>query len=523
MHITSLPGRFGIGDLGPAAHRFVDFLEAAGLSLWQILPLGPTGGGASPYTATSTFAGNPLLISPERLREAGLVSKDDLDAAALGEGDVDFAAVRRRKTALLETAFANFEQGAFPDQQVAFDAFREEHADEWLGDYALFAALHEAHDHASWTQWAGPLRDRDPKALRQAREGHARALRKHAFWQFLFERQWDALERYAHEAGVRFFGDAPIYVAHGSADVWANQDLFMLSEAGKPTAVAGVPPDYFSETGQRWGNPLYRWDVMKERGYAWWTARLQRALGRLDLLRLDHFRGFEAYWQIPADSETALGGHWEDGPGVDFFETVEAKLGALPIVAEDLGQITDEVRALMREIEAPGMAVLAFGLADGPTSAFLPHHHQQRQVAYTGTHDNNTFAGWYADDAGPQARTFAQRSLRLPRRAAPGQAARAAVRAVFASVARRAVVPVQDVLALGSAARMNTPGEVGAQNWTWRLSPGALSGQKRTRHAARLAELTTLFDRTPGTDEPETAEEKETPEASGKGKAERKT
>ena len=471
----------------------MDFLEAAGLSLWQILPLGPTGGGASPYTATSTFAGNPLLISPERLHAAGLVTRADLDEAALktSEGRVDFPEVRKRKLALLTKAFAHFEAHAAPDDEAAFAQYREQHA-SWLRDYALFAALHEAHG-TSWTQWAAPLRRRDPGALAQARDGHARTVEKHAFWQFLFDRQWHALRDYAHDAGVRFFGDVPIYLAHGSADVWTHQDLFMLSDEGRAEAVAGVPPDYFSETGQRWGNPLYRWDEMKARGYAWWTARLRQALTRLDLVRLDHFRGFEAYWQIPAEADTALGGHWKEGPGAALFEAIEDALGPLPLVAEDLGDIDDDVRALMREIEAPGMAVLSFGLADGPASTFLPHHHRPRQVAYTGTHDNNTFAGWFAEGASAKERRFARRYLGLPEGASPQQATRAAVRAVFASVARRAVVPVQDVLGLGTEARMNTPGEVGVQNWTWRLRKEQLT----RNHANGLAELVSLFDRTP--------------------------
>ena len=497
LHVTSLPGRFGIGDLGPHAYRFVDALAGAGQALWQVLPLTPTGHGHSPYASPSTFAGNPLLVSPDALVEDGWLEESDLaDAPDFPADRVDFDRVIAFKEALLRRAFERARADGLPD---AYAAFCERHAG-WLDDYALFSALKAHHSDAAWTDWPMPLARRAPDALAAAREAHAEAIERHRFAQFVFDRQWGRLHAYARSKGVSLFGDLPIYVAHDSADVWAARDLFHLDPDGHPTAVAGVPPDYFSETGQRWGNPLYRWDRMRERGYAWWTARLTRTLDLVDLVRLDHFRGFEAFWAIPADEETAVDGQWVEGPGADLFDAFEHALGRpLPLVAEDLGLITPGVRALMEEFELPGMAVLQFAFGD-PTSEYLPHNYRRRLVAYTGTHDNDTTAGWWADGATAEERRFARRYLRLDELGADEYDASvhwAAVRAVLASVAERAIVPLQDVLGLGSEARMNVPGQEDG-NWAWRFAWDEVDADA----LARLRDLTVLYGRAPADAEP---------------------
>ncbi len=493
LHVTSLPSAYGIGDLGPAAYRFADFLKRAEQTLWQVLPLGPVGAGASPYSSPSSFAGNPLLISPERLVERGLLEESELAPAHdFPKERVDFSQVIPFKEELLRKAFRRFEEEPARFGEAALKRFRSEN-DGWLGDYALYMALKDAHGGGSWTGWPRALARREAKALDAAREEHARALEQHAFWQWLFYEQWEALKRYCHARGLELFGDLPIYAAHDSADVWANQDLFFLDNDGQPTVVSGVPPDYFSETGQRWGNPIYRWDRMQKNGYAWWTERLRAVLGRVDLVRLDHFRGFEAYWEIPADEETAVNGRWVDGPGAPFFEKLRQEIGALPVVAEDLGIITDDVRALMKTLRLPGMAVLPFGLGDGPSSTNVPHHYHRRLAAYTSTHDTDTFCGWYAT-ADEEHQQFARRTLGIENGQVGKKLHWAAVRAVMASVAERAVFSVQDLLGLGSEARMNTPGE-GGGNWAWRLEEGQLTD----KIAERLAALTETYDRAPRT------------------------
>jgi 4-alpha-glucanotransferase len=490
LHVTSLPGPFGIGDLGPAAHGFVDWLADAGQTLWQTLPLVPVGHGDSPYSSPSTFAGSPLLISPERLADDGLLDAADLDDAPAFPSDrVDFEAVRAWKHALIETAHGRLAEGAAPGIRAELDAFAHVHA-AWLDDYALFAALKQKHGGTSWTDWPDALARRQPEALDAARERLADAVDRVRFEQLLFWRQWAALRLHARQRGVRLFGDLPIYVAHDSADVWANQSLFDLDEAGQPVAVAGVPPDYFSPTGQRWGNPLYRWEKMAEDDYAWWTRRLRHTLSLVDLVRIDHFRAFEAYWRVPADEPTAINGSWVEGPGEAPFRAFEAALGApLPLVAEDLGLITPEVRALMERLGLPGMAVLQFAFGGGPENGYLPHHYRRRLVAYTGTHDNDTFRGWWADGASEDERAHARRYLGLDAtRKAPEWAA---IRALWASVADTVLVPVQDLIGLGGEARMNTPGEE-AGNWAWRLAE-ALDGDT----AGRLRELTDTYGRLP--------------------------
>lgn len=492
LHITSLPSRFGIGDLGPAAYRFADFLHRTGQRIWQILPLGPVGYGGSPYSSPSTFAGNPLLISPERLVEQGLLDASDLEAAAhLPAHRVDYDAVARLKHDLLCTAFERFKM-ALPDTlQEGFSTFCA-HNTYWLDDYALYAALKEAHDGAAWMDWPDALALRDPDALDAARAAHKRAIQKHKFWQYLFDRQWTALRAYSTDHDVHFFGDLPIYVAEDSADVWAHQDLFHLDESGRPTVVAGVPPDDFSETGQRWGNPLYRWDLMRERGYAWWQRRFAHILARVDLVRIDHFRGFAGYWEIPAHEETAQNGRWVDGPGANFFATLRDALGTLPVVAEDLGVITPDVIALRKQFNFPGMAILQFAFGNGPSSDYLPHNFHRNVVAYTGTHDNNTTHGWWHSDAlDPEARHFARDYLGLSDNAPPDLHWRC-IRFLMASVANRVIFPLQDVLGLGEEARMNNPGN-GGDNWSWRYQRGALTDDV----ADRLTTLTRVYGRSP--------------------------
>jgi len=494
LHVTSLPSPYGIGDLGSAAYRFADFLARTHQRLWQVLPLGPVGFGASPYSSTSTFAGNPLLISPEPLLEHGLLTEDDLaPLTALPTDHVDYERVETRKLAVLRTAFERFDANRSVVSETALEEFRTDQA-SWLDDYALYAALKEAHDGAPWTEWEAPLAHRDPEALARARDTHAGAVRRHVFWQYLFHRQWTALQSYCHDRDVRLFGDLPIYVAHDSADVWAHQDLFHLDDAGQPTVVAGVPPDYFSPEGQLWGNPIYRWDRMADRGYRWWTNRMRRTLERVDLVRLDHFRGFDAYWQVPAGANTAVDGEWIDGPGRPFFEKLEAALGELPVVAEDLGLITDSVESLRDDLGVPGMAVLQFAFEDDPSNPFLPHNYRRNLVAYPGTHDNNTTVGWWEDDlSDDEARTFARDYLNLD--ATDAGVHRQALRALMASVADRVVTPLQDVLGLGAAARMNTPGRP-TGNWRWRYTPDQLTEEAETA----LATLTRIYGRAGNSD-----------------------
>jgi len=485
LHPTSLPGRFGIGDLGPAASRWLDFLAGAGQRLWQVLPLGPTGYGDSPYQCFSAFAGNPNLVSPERLVEEGLLAAADLDAApAFPAERVDYGPVIEWKRALLARAYERFAAGAAPGLRDPYAAFRAAHA-AWLDDFALFMALKDAHGGAPWTDWERGLVRREPAELVAAHDRLVEDVERHCFRQFLFFRQWAALRDRARELGVQVVGDLPIFVAHDSADVWAHPGLFQLDERGNPTVVAGVPPDYFTRTGQLWGNPLYRWDVMRRDGYAWWTERLHAALELMDLVRLDHFRGFEACWEVPAGSPTAEHGRWVPGPAEHFFEVVRAALGALPLIAEDLGLITPPVVALRDWLELPGMRILQFAFDGDGRHPFLPHNYVRNCVAYTGTHDNDTALGWYAT-APERERDFARRYLGVD---GPG-IAWGMVRAVHASVADRVVVPIQDLLELGPEARMNLPGRPDG-NWGWRLREGQLGDALRDR----LRGLTETFGR----------------------------
>ena len=487
LHPTSLPSRFGIGDLGPAALDFLDYLAHAQQSLWQVLPLGPTGFGNSPYASPSAFAGNPLLIAPELLVDQGLLEPAELaELADLPADHVDFARLARPKRQLLEIAFERARQQDAADLQARFGAFRETQA-SWLDDYALFAALADAHGRV-WTEWDEPLRDRQPEALARAREQLADRIAFHAFGQFVFAEQWRALRSRAHALGIAIVGDIPIFVAHDSADVWANRHLFKLDERGQPRVLAGVPPDYFSTTGQLWGNPLYDWEAMAREGYRWWIARFEQLLSLVDVVRVDHFRGFQAAWEVPAGSATAVHGAWVPGPGPAVFDAVGAALGAqVPIIAEDLGLITDDVRQLLATTRFPGMKVLQFAFGGGgPDNLYLPHNYPDPNcVVYTGTHDNDTTRGWF-ETAPADEREYVLRYLGRD----GADIAFQLMRLALSSIARTAIVPLQDVLGLGSEARMNTPGAA-AGNWDWRVLPEQLTAGC----ADRLAELTAVFGR----------------------------
>jgi len=485
LHPTSLPGRFGIGDLGPEAVRFVDFLAAAGQSVWQVLPLGPTGYGDSPYQCFSAFAGNPMLVSPDELVADELVPAAWLgDVPAFSADAVDYGPVIGWKTALLDRAAAAFE--AAPAHPLAGE-FRQWCAGEsgWLEDYALFRALKDAHGGAAWCDWPAPLRDRSAPALAAARTAHAARLHAHRFAQWAFFRQWRAIRERARRLGIALMGDAPIFVAYDSADVWTRPDLFHLDANGKPTAVAGVPPDYFSETGQLWGNPLYRWDAIAKDGHAWWIARLRSVLSLVDRVRLDHFIGFTRCWAVPAGAEDARAGTFERVPGGPLFEALERALGELPIVAEDLGVLTPEVESLRDRFAFPGMKILQFAFGGEANGAFLPHTYGRNAVVYTGTHDNDTTAGWWAEATEGERdylRRYLDRDVTDP--------CWALLRLGMASVADTFVVPAQDLLRLGSGARMNFPGRASG-NWAWRVPAHALDPEI----AGRLRELAILFGR----------------------------
>jgi 4-alpha-glucanotransferase len=489
LHPTSLPGPFGIGDLGSSARQFVDFLAAAGQGLWQVLPLGPTGYGDSPYQAISAFAGNPLMIGPELLAEEGWLLADDLQAPNFPAAHIDYGAVIGWKRQVLNRAFARFREHASDAQRAELDAFGRQHA-AWLDDFCLFIALKEQHP-VSWTDWPPAIVSRDRAAISLARQENADAIALQEFTQFQFYRQWAALRHYAQAKGVRLVGDVPIFVAHDSADVWAHREWFHLDAGGRPTMVAGVPPDYFSAEGQLWGNPIYRWEVLETQGYAFWVDRLRLLLTLVDWVRLDHFRGFAAYWEVPADHPTALHGQWAPGPGKPFFQALQAALGQLPVIAEDLGTITPDVRQLRDDIGLPGMAVLQFAFAVDETglgdSLYLPHKHQQNMVVYTGTHDNDTTLGWW-QDIPPADRHFLQRYLRTDGQAIHWDLIYAAMR----SVADTVIIPLQDVLGLGSEACLNRPGRAEG-NWTWRYSADAL----QPGLASQLREVSLLYGRRP--------------------------
>jgi 4-alpha-glucanotransferase len=477
LHPTSFPGPYGTGDLGEAAYRFIDFLADAGQHLWQVLPLGPPGYAGSPYDTRSSFAGSSLLIALEPLVEMGLLAPDDVRWVP-ATGDETVGAKERQ----LRKAFDQLDHHAGILDDVG--RFRDQNA-YWLSDYALYRVLSDAHQGRPWYAWDEDLVQRKPEALDAARRRYSVEIRFQSFLQYLFARQWGNLKRYAHDRGVHIIGDIPIFVAHDSADVWAHQGVFILDAHGQPLVVAGVPPDLFSETGQRWGNPCYRWDVMRESGYRWWIDRFRRTLELTDVVRVDHFRGFAAGWQIPADQPNAVHGHWVPGPGLDFFERVAAELGRLPIIVEDLGLITDDVIALREQLGYPGMKVLQFAFGDDHRNPYLPHNYERNAVVYTGTHDNDTTRGWFAS-CSPWERDHVLRYLGTN----GDEIHWDLIRLALASVATLAIVPLQDVLGLGSEARMNVPARM-AGNWRWRYRVGDLTPEL----AHRLADLTRLYGR----------------------------
>jgi 4-alpha-glucanotransferase len=486
LHPTSLPGSYGVGELGDHVIAFLDWAQSAGMRIWQVLPLNPPGYGASPYGCLSSFAGNPLLISTQRLLQDELLTVDEVaDVPRFSDEHVEFDRVTDYKSALLRMSWRRFQESASDELRAELDAFvnAPEQA-EWLDDYALYMAIKVHSNHHPWWEWETPLRSRDAKALGRARRDQADAIEFWKYVQFLFFRHWALIREAAHARGIRIMGDVPIYVAGDSADVWGNQELFQLGEDGQPTVVAGVPPDYFSVTGQRWGNPLYRWDVMREQQYRWWIARVRTNLRMADVVRLDHFRGFVAYWEVPAEEPTAVHGRWMPGPGIALFDALREGLGDLPLVAEDLGFITQDVYDLRHAVGLPGMKILQFGFGD--SDAHLPHRMDPQTVVYTGTHDNDTARGWF-DHAPDEEREAALAYLGC---SSADDIATALIRAAYTSVAETAIVPVQDILGLGSEARMNTPGAEHG-NWTWRLAAGALTRED----AARLRKLAALTGR----------------------------
>jgi 4-alpha-glucanotransferase len=485
VHPTSLPGRFGVGDLGPGAIEMLDFLRRARQRMWQTLPLGPTGYGSSPYALLSAFAGNPLLISPERLLEDDLLTQADLKNAPVGHDNrVDYDTMTRWKARLLRASYTRYVQVATRVVRAEFAAFCAAQA-EWLDEFALFMALKEHHDDLAWTQWPAPYARRDAEALATARVTLADEIAAHRYAQFLFYRQWEAIHKEARKRDVAIIGDLAIFVAHDSADVWANQRYFKLDQHGEPLVIAGVPPDYFSPTGQRWGNPIYRWGALAADGYAWWIARARHALELADIIRLDHFRGFEAYWEIPGNSATAEGGRWVQGPGAALFEAIQRALDETPFIAEDLGVITSAVDALRERFGFPGMRVMQFGLDTGAKSPHLPHHVVANSVLYTGTHDNDTSAGWFTTLKARQ-RGYTLQYLDTDAAHVP----MAMIRAAQASVARLVIAPLQDVLGLGSEARMNLPSHTDG-NWEWRCPARLLTNDV----ADQLARFADLYDR----------------------------
>lgn len=484
MHITSLPSPYGIGTFGKQAEQFVDWLISAGQEYWQVLPIGPTGYGDSPYQSFSTFAGNPLLIDLDDLVSAGLLTAAMCEAADCGADPsfVDYEKVSRTKMELLKKAYLKFEPNA------AFKAFVEEEKD-WLADYALFMAIKEDNKNVSWSEWSDDLRLRQPEALKAA---ESRLEKETGFWKFIqytFYTQWERLKGYANRNGIKIIGDIPIYVAPDSSDIWANTKLYETDSAGRPKRVAGVPPDYFSATGQLWGNPLYDWNAMKADGYAWWLRRIEKAAKLYDIVRIDHFRAFDTYWAIPAGETTAVNGKWEQGPGMDLWNTVKDKLGDVNIIAEDLGDIFDSVKELLKASGFPGMRVLQFGFnSEFNDNDHLPHRYPQNSVCYTGTHDNSTALGWYKS-ADKQSQTMCRKYLK------PllfEKINKAMIRDLYKSQAGIAIVPMQDIIGLDDSARMNIPSTLGV-NWKWRAQQKHFTA----KNAANMKDLAQTYYRQP--------------------------
>ncbi len=485
LHPTSLPGPDGIGDLGPECYRWIDFLHDSGCSLWQILPLGPTGFGDSPYQCFSAFAGNPYLISPALLLDQNLLKRQDfLDRPDFPQDHIDFGPVIEWKLTILDRAFQRFKHTRSKKLLESYQSFCVDHAG-WLDDFSLFMAIKEVQGGGSWDGWPEDLRERQPAALAEFRIKHKDTVEKHKFRQFIFFTQWSAVKSYAVSKGIQIIGDIPIFIAYDSADAWANPDLFYLGRNSKPTVVAGVPPDYFSPTGQLWGNPLYRWSFHKKQGYTWWINRFKAVLNTVDIVRLDHFRGFAGYWEIPARMPTAEIGRWVKGPGRSFLTTIKKALNDLPIIAEDLGLITPDVIELRDSFHLPGMKILQFAFSSTPEDLFLPHNYPVHCVAYTGTHDNDTSLGWY-EAAPEEEKDFCRRYL-----ARSGEnISWDLIREVWLSPAAFAISPLQDFLSLGTEARMNYPGRP-AGNWSWRYQPFELNKEL----CKAIKELNYLYSR----------------------------
>jgi 4-alpha-glucanotransferase len=486
LHPTALPGNGPCGDLGDAAHAFVDFLAAAGQSVWQVLPLGVTGFGDSPYQCFSAFAGNPHLVSPARL-----VERQHLDARTLERlpdrkaASADFGAAHEASRTIAASLASRFETANGRELLAAFRS-----RTPWLADYALFMALREAHGGRPWQAWPDPVRRREPDALAEARRALARPILEHEVMQWAFDEQWRELRAHAHARGVSLLGDAPIFVALDSADVWAHPELFELDADERPTGVAGVPPDYFSATGQLWGNPLYRWEAHAADGFAWWAARLSALFAWVDRVRLDHFIGFVRYWEVPPDAPDARGGRWQPGPGEALFVSLARRFGALPLVAEDLGETGEDVAEMRDELGLPGMCVLQFAFDGDRDNPFLPRNHVANRVVYTGTHDNDTTHGWWSGLSDDERRTV-RAELGPEPESMPGDIAWDLIAAGMGSPADTFIAPVQDVLSLGREARFNTPGSASG-NWTWRLADGQLT----PAHAERLRALSAASGRT---------------------------
>lgn len=490
LHPTSFPSRFGIGDLGHEAYNFVNFLKDSGQQIWQVLPLGPTGFGNSPYLAYSAMAGNPLLISPDKLREKQLLSDEDLsNLPEFSHDRVNFDLVSQLKRSLLQKAYQNFKTNASEEQKQAFQEVCASKA-FWLDDYAFYMSLREAHEGASWHTWDREIARRQPAALEEWQQRLTDEIEYHKFVQFEFFQQWDDLKRYANEQGIQIFGDLPIYVAHDSADVWAHPEIFCLdAETGEAALMAGVPPDYFSETGQLWGNPVYKWDRLQQEDFLWWVQRIQSMLNKVDLIRIDHFRGLRAYWAVPKGENTAINGEWIEAPGEALFETINEKLGALPIIAEDLGTITPDVEELRDQFELPGMKVLHFAFDSGRDNPYLPYNYNSPNwVVYAGTHDNNTTVGWF-NNRSPEEQERVTRFLGC----SWGHGIHwDLIRLAMSSVAAVAIFPLQDILGLGSEALMNQP-STSEGNWSWRYQSEMLTPEV----CDRLREVTTIYGRTP--------------------------
>jgi len=487
FHPTSLPGKYGIGTLGKEAYAFIDFLKKSRQKLWQIFPLGPTGYGDSPYQSFSSFAGNPYLIDFDLLIEAHLLSEEDLRDVFFGDNEeyIDYGAIYNQKYPLLRKAYENFKSSDNHEMRENLEHFKRENA-SWLNDYSLYISLKNHFNGLPWNEWAHDIKNREHGAMEHYRNELADDIEYHNFIQFLFFKQWGDVKRYANENGIKIIGDIPIFVAADSSDAWANPEIFLFDEERKPVKVAGVPPDYFSATGQLWGNPLYNWQKLKETNYNWWVERVRANLSTCDIIRIDHFRGFEAYWAVPYGDDTAINGQWEPGPGIDLFNAIKSQLGELPIIAEDLGLMTQGVIDLREATGFPGMKILGFAFDSGEENDYLPHTYTKNCVVYTGTHDNDTLIGWF-QKAKEEDRQFARDYLNSR---SDDEIHWDAIRGAWSSVASMAISPVQDFLGLGSEARINTPG-VAAGNWQWRLRHGVLTDEL----AERIAKLTRVYSR----------------------------